>query len=146
MLEVVKKDTMIRIPQYPEPAADGLDVHKDGYMVRKFIDQAAYQARVLPHQLETDDENYVKSYHRFTRNEFYASDIKVVRDKILDGLIANKKIHDDALTQLYQDRIWSFDEHRDALDQCIDMVDENKRRVSELHTEVRSVMDGLFRS
>ena len=143
MLEVVKKDTMIRIPQYPEPAADGLDVHKDGYMVRKFIDQAAYQARVLPHQLETDDENYVKSYHRFTRNEFYASDIKVVRDKILDGLIANKKIHDDALTQLYQDRIWAFDEHADAINQCIDVVEENKSRVSTLHQEVKVAMGDL---
>ena len=146
MLEVVKKDTMIRIPQYPEPAADGLDVHKDGYMVRKFIDNAAHQARVLPHQLETDDDNYVKSYHRFSRNEFYAYDIKVVRDKILDGLTANKKIHDDALKQLHQDLTWAYDEHADTLERCMDMVNENKRRVSELHTEVRNVMDGLFRS
>ena len=144
MLEVIKKDTMIRMPQYPE--VEGVPLMEDGYEVRKFIKEAAYQARVMPHQLETDDETYKQAYHRFTGNQFYLNDIDIVRDKILDGLIANKKIHDDALKQLYQDRIWAFDEHADALNQCIDMVDENKRRVSELHTEVRSVMNGLFRS
>ena len=148
MLELVPPatDTMLRIPQYPEPAADGLDVMKEGYMLRKFIENAAHQAKVMPHQLDEEDDVYLKSYHRFMRNQFYLTDIEIVRDKILDGLIANKKIHDDALEQLYQDRIWAFDEHADAINQCIDMVDENNRRVSELHQEVKVAMGDLIKN
>ena len=145
MLELVQPatDTMLRIPQYPEPAADGLDVMKDGYMLRKFIENAAHQAKVMPHQLDEEDDVYLKSYHRFMRNQFHLTDVEIVRDKILDGLIANKKIHNDALNQLYQDRIWAFDEHADAINQCIDMVDENNRRVSELHQEVKVAIRDL---
>ena len=146
MLELVQTEKMLRIPQYPEPAADGLDVMKDGYMLRKFIENAAHQAKVMPHQLDEEDDVYLKSYHRFMRNQFYLTDIEIVRDKILDGLIANKKIHDDALEQLYQDRIWAFDEHADAINQCIDMVDENNRRVSELHQEVKVAMGDLIKN
>ena len=135
---------MIRMPQYPE--VKGVPLMEDGYEIRKFIKEAAYQARIMPHQLETDDETYKQAYHRFTGNQFHLADIEIVRDKILNGLVANKKIHDDAFKELSSQLISAHDEHSDALHQCIDMVDENKRRVSELHTEVRNVMDGLFRS
>ena len=145
MLELVQPatDTMLRIPQYPEPAADGLDVMKDGYMLRKFIENAAHQAKVMPHQLDEEDDVYLKSYHRFMRNQFHLTDIEIVRDKILDGLIANKKIHDDALKELYQKLTWAYDEHADTLHQCIDMVQENKSRVSKLHQEVKVAMGDL---
>ena len=148
MLDLVlpATNTMFSIPEYPEQAADGLDVMKDGYMLRKFIENAAHQAKVMPHQLDKEDDVYLKSYHRFMRNQFHLTDVEIVRDKILDGLIANKKIHNDALNQLYQDRIWAFDEHADAINQCIDMVEENKSRVSELHQEVKVAMSDLIKN
>jgi hypothetical protein len=100
----------------------------------------------MPHQLDQKDDVYLKSYHRFMRNQFHLTDIEIVRDKILDGLVANKKIHDDAFKELNSQLVSAHDEHRDALQRCIDMVDANSRRVSELHIEVINVMDGLFRS
>ena len=85
----------------------------------------------------------VEFYDCNSCNESFVVDIEIVRDKILDGLIANKKIHDDALEQLYQDRIWAFDEHADVINQCIDVVEENKSRVSTLHQEVKVAIRDL---
>lgn len=72
---------------------EGLDLLHDGRFIRKRIDELAYTAKLMPHQIDSNEEGskaYLNSYHRIKRNQFWLNDADVVLRRIVRGI--QKKI------------------------------------------------------
>ena len=137
MLKSVQQEQFFTMPQYPEFEGDMM---QDGYHIRKMVESIAFQAKAMPHMLSDPDDEYVKSFHRFTANKFFKSDVDVVGKKINEGL--NDKI---AMHQEAYDFVRQFTETdegkrvRAAVSQNIEAAIELKKRLKEIIHNIKTL-------
>ena len=93
MLKSVQQEQFFTMPQYPEFEGDMM---QDGYHIRKMVESIAFQAKAMPHMLSDPDDEYVKSFHRFTANKFFEADVDVISNKINEGLNNLIAMHQEA--------------------------------------------------
>lgn len=68
---------------------DGLDLLHDGRFIRKRIDELAYEVELMPHQIDINIKGtgeYLNSYHRIMRNQFWLNDADIVLRRIVRGI------------------------------------------------------------
>ena len=101
---------------------DGLDLLHDGRFIRKRIDELAYEVGLMPHQIHINLEGrreYLDSYHRIMRNQFWLNDADIVLRKIVRGIQSKIK---EVVSDIY-DSYWDDDrlanEEKSFKDYCL---------------------------
>lgn len=137
MLKSVQQEQFFTMPQYPEFEGDMM---QDGYHIRKMVESIAFQAKVMPHMLNEPDDDYVKSFHRFTANNFFEADVDVVSNKINEGLNNLIAMHQEAYDFVRQ--FANTDEGkrvRAAVSQNIEAVTELKQKLKEIIHNIKTL-------
>ena len=137
MLKSVQQEQFFAMPQYPEFEGDMM---QDGYHIRKMVESIAFQAKVMPHMLSEPDDEYVKSFYRFTGNKFFEADVDVISNKINKGLNDLIAMHQEAYDFVRQ--FTDTDEGkrvRQAVSQNIEAAIELKQRLKEIIHNIKTL-------
>ena len=121
---------------------DGLDLLHDGREIRKKIDELAHEVGLMPHQININLEGrgeYLKSYHRIMRNQFWLNDADIVLRKIVRGIKSKIKEVVNDITSWDDDRL--ANEEQSFKDYCLKVRKIKEEYLEKLNKDLADIRE-----
>ena len=121
---------------------DGLDLLHDGRFIRKRIPELAYQVGLMPHQIDINLEGrgeYLNSYHRIMRNQFWLNDADIVLRKIVRGIQSKIKEVESDITSWNDDRL--ANEEKSFKDYCLKVRKIKEEYLEKLQQDLADIRE-----